>query len=144
METSDNYSAIKLISNNDTIKNGIYILKRGDLLDTNIYKIGKTERSLYKRHNEYKIKNTTVLYYLPVDNIVNAIKQLIIYKLKKNSNLKFRSDIGNEYFEGEYNIILNTINDICNDYRVDHNVDIENYIKLSNENHKPTLKSKNN
>ncbi len=146
METSDNYSAInfiKLISNNKTIKYGIYILKRGDLLDTNIYKIGKTERSLYTRHNEYKFKNTTVLYYLPVDK-VNALEQLIIYKLKKNNNLIFRSDIGNEYFEGEYNIILNTINDICNDYRIEHDVDIENYIKLSNENHKPTLKSKNN
>ncbi len=147
METSDNYSAInfiKLISKNDTIKYGIYILKRGDLLDTNIYKIGKTERSLYKRHNEYKIKNTTVLYYLPVNKIVYALEQLIIYKLKNNNNIIFRSDLGNEYFEGEYTIILNTINDICNDYRVEHNIDIENYIKLSNENHKPTLKSKNN
>ncbi len=78
-----NYESTGLI-NNEQLKQGIYIIKRGDLLNTNIYKIGKTERSLYTRHNEYKYPGTRVLYFKPV-KFVSCIERLILNLLKENN-----------------------------------------------------------
>ncbi len=144
MKISDSLSTIeedyKLINKTKELLNGIYIMKRGDLIDKNVYKIGKTIRSLNKRHNEYKVPNTIVLFYIAV-NKVDQLEQLIIFKLKSNKDIIFRVDLGNEYFEGEYNIIKDTINNICNEYKVEHNYNIVKLIEYTNKNHKPTLKS---
>ena len=113
------------LNNNELLQFGIYILKRGDLLDTNIYKIGKTERTLYTRYNEYTYIGTQILHYLPV-NQTSHVERNIIRELKKNKDIKQCKEYGKEYFEGNYNIILDIVNKISNDnkYKINHTLDI--------------------
>ncbi len=141
MELSDSLSTLekfKLINNNKLLKFGIYILKRGDLLNTNVFKIGKTERSLFTRYNEYDFPGTYILNYFPVIQ-VSYVERNIIANLKKNNKVIRRLDLGKEYFEGDYNIILESVLKKCSEYIVEHKFDIANLIKLCNINHKPTI-----
>ncbi len=140
LSTNEDY---KIINKAKELLFGIYIMKRGDLLNTNVYKIGKTERSLNTRHNEYSVPNTIVLYYIPV-NKVDAIEQLIIFKLKNTKFIKFRVDLGNEYFEGDYEIIKNIIYNLCDAFKIEHNYNINKLIEYTNNNHRPTIKFLNN
>ncbi len=132
----------KIINKVKELLFGIYIIKRGDLLNTNIFKIGKTQRSLNTRHNEYSIPNTYVLFYIPV-NKVDALEQLIIFQLKNTQYIVFRNDLGSEYFEGEYEIIKSVIINLCSQFKINHNYNIGKLIEYSNNNHKPTLKYNN-
>ncbi len=127
------------LNNSDLLQFGIYILKRGDLLDTNIYKIGKTERTLLTRYNEYTNIGTKIFHYLPV-NQTSYVERYIIRELKKNKDIKIRLDYGKEYFEGELNIIFDVVNRICNNkkYKVNHELDILKLIDYCNNNHTPT------
>ncbi len=127
------------LNNNELLQFGIYILKRGDLLDTNIYKIGKTERTLLTRYNEYTNTGTKIFHYTPV-NQTSYVERYIIRELKKNKDIKIRLDYGKEYFEGELNIILDVVNRICNNkkYKVNHELDILKLIDYCNNNHSPT------
>ncbi len=130
----------KLINDATELRYGLYILKRGDILDTNIYKIGKTERSLNTRHNEYMEIGTKVLFFIPVNHVCQ-LEQILINQLKNNDNIIFRSDYGNEYFEGEYDLIKKILNNLSVIFKVEHNYNIDKLIEFTNNNHKPTIRN---
>jgi hypothetical protein len=132
----------KLINSDKLLKFGIYILKRGDLLDTNIFKIGKTDRSLLTRYNEYNYPGTYILNYFPVNQCA-FVERIIINSLKKNNNIIRRLDLGNEYFEGDYNVIFESVNNKCFEYIIEHQFNILELINYCNNNHKPTIKISN-
>ncbi len=139
MTTNINFDEFNLLNNNPLLKFGIYILKRGDLISSNVYKIGKTERTLYNRFNEYNYPGTYILDYIPVSQISFTERHILI-NLKNNNNIIKRCDLGNEYFEGDYTIIYDIVMTVCNEYKIINTLDIKKLIEYCNNNHKPTLK----
>jgi hypothetical protein len=85
----------------------IYLLQEREFIKTkeNIYKVGMTEKENHKRFNQYP-KGSILLCQLICDNCKNIEK--IVLKLFKQ-NFKQRKDIGNEYFEGDYKIMIDII-----------------------------------
>ena len=88
--------------------NYIYLLQEREFIKTNenIYKIGKSNAKNLTRFKQYP-KNS-VLLFQSICNNCNIMEKIIIKVFKK----KFirRKDIGNEYFEGDYEKMINIIN----------------------------------
>ena len=82
------------------------------LLVTNeqIYKIGKTTRTMKERFSDYPNKSE-LIYYCDVDNCDK--RELFIIK-EFTKQFKLRSDIGNEYFEGNIDDMLKLFKLCCN------------------------------
>jgi hypothetical protein len=93
---------------NGTVKiNYIYLLQEREFIKTNenIYKIGRTEQENYQRFNQYP-KGTILLFQMMCSDCKNTETNII----KEFKNVfKQRIDIGNEYFEGDYNIMIDII-----------------------------------
>ena len=89
------------------IVNYIYLLQEREFIKTNenIYKIGMTKKQNNKRFNQYP-KGSILLFQMICNDCVFIEKQLI--KIFKETFIK-RIDIGNEYFEGIYNDMINII-----------------------------------
>ena len=85
----------------------VYLLQEREFIKTkeNIYKIGMTKKENHKRFNQYP-KGSVLLFQMICDDCKNIEKQVI--KLFKQK-LKIRKDIGNEYFEGDYKIMIDII-----------------------------------
>ena len=115
----------------------IYVLIEREFIKTNekIYKIGYTKQKKGKRFANYP-KNSKILYYSIVIN-VKKIERMIIDIFKK----KFlqQLDIGIEYFKGNSDIMINTVNLIIklfylnNDYYENNNILRFNNILLNNK-----------
>ena len=97
----------------------VYLIQEREFIKTseNIYKIGKSKQENNKRINQYPKQSKLILQIL-CDNCDELEKELIIsFKNKYNH----RKDIGNEYFEGDFEDIIknifytrNNIDDIIN------------------------------
>ncbi len=122
------------ISISDELRSGIYILQENIHINTLIFKIGKTDRGLFKRFSEYD-KGSIVYYYIPI-NYSGLNETQVLNKLRKETNIKNRTDIGKEYFEGEYKLIEEIINKTCLDKKKDNDYNINEFINYCNLNHK--------
>jgi hypothetical protein len=93
----------------DTIMltNYIYLLQEREFIKTkeNIYKVGRTKKENHQRFNQYP-KGSILLFQMICNNCEN-IESLIIKQFKEQ--FIQRKDIGNEYFEGDYHVMINNI-----------------------------------
>lgn len=89
------------------IVNYIYLLQEREFIKTkeNIYKVGKTSKENHKRFNQYP-KGSILLFQIICENC-HKIEKQIITKFKEE--FKQRTDIGSEYFEGDYKSMIDVI-----------------------------------
>jgi len=87
--------------------NYIYLLQEREFIKTNqnIFKIGRTTKENFKRFNHYP-KGSILLFQMICSNCKN-IEKNIITQFKKNFN--HQKNIGNEYFEGDYKLMIDEI-----------------------------------
>jgi hypothetical protein len=87
--------------------NYIYLIIEREFRKTreNIFKVGMTKQKNDKRFKQYP-KDSKLLFQMICKDCKNIEKQII--KLFKEK-FKHRNDIGNEYFEGDYKIMIDTI-----------------------------------
>jgi len=92
--------------------NYIYLLQEREFVNSNqsIYKIGKTKRENLTRFHQYPKNSLLLLQLQCLDNCDNIEKKLIE---SFKSKYKQRTDIGREYFEGNYQLMMI---DICFDF----------------------------
>lgn len=83
--------------------NYIYLLQEKEFIKTNIYKIGITQEI-----NQYP-ENSIILFQINCNNI--SEEQIIKQIIKQfTENFIQRTNIGNEYFEGDSKKMINMIN----------------------------------
>ena len=89
--------------------NYIYLIQEREFIKTqeNIYKIGMTTKENHTRFKQYP-KNSTLLLQIVCDNCKKMEKE--ITKLFEQKFM-IRKDIGREYFQGDYKLMINYI---CN------------------------------
>jgi hypothetical protein len=82
----------------------VYLLREREFLKSGeeIYKVGKTI-NYQRRFNSYP-KHSHIICLMSTD-FMSLIENKMLKKLRKNTKLKNRKDIGREYFEGDVNII---------------------------------------
>jgi T5orf172 domain len=98
--------------------NYIYLLQEREFIKTkeNVYKIGRTKQENHKRFQQYP-KSSILLFQMICDDC-NNIEKRVIEQFKEKFNQ--RKDIGYEYFEGDYKVMINMIyliisKEICDD-----------------------------
>jgi hypothetical protein len=86
----------------------IYCLIEREFIKTgeNVFKIGRTNQDNYDRFKQYP-KGSKLIYQCMCVNSKEAEKDII---KKSKEKLKLRKDIGNEYFEGDINVLIDIIN----------------------------------
>lgn len=127
----------------DKYKSGIYIMIRPEHVNDKIYKVGMTDSKLNKRHNQYII-GTKVLHFIPCKKAKN-IEQLILEILRNSDNIIYRSDIGLEYFQGEYDLIKNILISNCPDFfKIKYDFNLDDFINCTNKYCKGPKKNINN
>jgi hypothetical protein len=87
--------------------NYIYLLQEREFIKTkeNIYKVGRTRKENYERFNQYP--KGSILLFQMICKKCEKIEVEIIKEFKDRFNQ--RKDIGNEYFEGDYKIMIDII-----------------------------------
>jgi hypothetical protein len=85
----------------------IYLLQEREFINTkeNIYKVGRTKMDNLKRFNQYP-KQSALLFHMICNNCVYS-EALVIKEFK--DKFKQRTDIGNEYFEGDLKLMIEII-----------------------------------
>lgn len=85
----------------------IYLLQEREFIKTkeNIYKVGKTTKPNHERFNQYP-KGSILLFQMICSNC-SDMEYKVIKAFK--DNFKLRKDIGNEYFEGDSDDMINVI-----------------------------------
>ena len=85
----------------------IYLIKEREFIKTKepIYKIGKTKQENLQRIKSYP--NGSILLLYIITNDCDKNEKLIIQKFKQH--FIHKKDIGNEYFMGDYNHMINII-----------------------------------
>ncbi len=122
------------ISVSDELHSGIYILQRNDHIGTNIFKVGRTDVGIFNRYTSGYDTGSILYYYCPVSDS-KSTESFILSNLRTNSLIKYRRDLGLEYFESDYKNILDTVNNLCNYLKIEHNYNINDLIKFCNDNH---------
>jgi hypothetical protein len=113
----------------------IYLLQEREFIKTkeNIYKVGMTKKENHKRFDQYP-KGSVLLFQMICNNCKNIERQII--KLFKEKFTR-RTDIGNEYFEGDYKVMIDYIYSTIKDENGEcENVKITNSKEESEENYK--------
>jgi hypothetical protein len=91
-----------------------------------------TDSKLNKRHNQYNI-GTKVLHFIPCKK-AKHIEQLILEILRHSNNIIYRSDIGLEYFQGEYDLIKNILISNCPDFfTIKYDFNLVDFINSANK-----------
>jgi hypothetical protein len=94
-----------------TSNNYIYLLIEREFIALNkpVYKIGRTRQEHNKRIESYP-KGSRLLIQMYCDDCINIESKLLRwFRIKYKS----RKDIGAEYFEGDYRLMLADIYDVC-------------------------------
>jgi len=106
----------------------IYIIQDCRFIETNkpIYKIGKTNKPLLARINNYS-KGSQLCYYIKTLNCAKVEKKVI--DIFKKKFFQKKHDIGTEYFEGDIKLMIKEINQIYDIY----NLNISNIEELTIE-----------
>jgi uncharacterized C2H2 Zn-finger protein len=96
--------------NENNNKEFIYLLQEREFIKTKepIYKIGKTKQEKLKRIKSYP-NGSELLFYIICNNC-DEIEKTIINKFKIHFNHK--KEFGNEYFMGNYNLMIDIIYNI--------------------------------
>jgi len=117
-----------IIEKQEEVKNNeyIYLIQEREFIKTNehIYKIGKTKQPCLKRLYNYPNGTTLILQILCND--CDTYEKILIIKFKQL--FIHKKNIGNEYFMGDYNEMINII------YELIYNKDIKKDIKNKEEN----------
>ena len=107
----------------NTFHNYIYLLREREFIktDENIYKIGRTQKPNLDRIKSYP-NGSDLIFYIKCDDCVTLEKR-IIHRFIEVFNL--RKDIGNEYFEGDWEemvqIVMSLWRNECPAHEVDSN-----------------------
>jgi len=115
--------------------NYIYLLQEREFLKTGelIYKVGRTTKPNYQRFNQYPNGSVLLFQMICMDCVKNEMS--IIEKFKE----KFinRPDIGREYFEGDYNDMIDIIysNIKSNDSVITNNHELPNTEETTTDNY---------
>jgi hypothetical protein len=119
---NNNCIANNIIDNKN--KEFIYLLQEREFINNNepIYKIGKTKQKKLKRIKSYS-NGSELLFYIACNNC-DEIEKLVLNKFK--NTFIHKKDIGNEYFMGNYNIMIDIIYNIIR--LSNNNQNIENNI----------------
>ena len=90
----------------------VYLLQEREFIKTNekIYKIGKTKQQNHNRFTKYP-KDSLLLFQMSCDNC--TLIENTILSIFKNNFIQ-RSDIGNEYFEGDSKNMIEIISYVVN------------------------------
>lgn len=85
----------------------IYLLQEREFIKTkeHVYKVGMTKKENHERFNQYP-KGSVLLFQIFCNDCKN-MEKLVLKKFKET--FKQRKDIGNEYFEGEYKVMIDII-----------------------------------
>ena len=120
--------------------NYVYLLQEREFIKTkeNIYKIGMTKQENLERFHQYPKSSVLLLQTICKD--CKKIETLVLKKFKET--FKQRKDIGNEYFEGNYNTMMKIINSIVENETCD-NVKNEDIPQTSKDNDNQTLQEDN-
>ena len=119
---------------NPILQSGIYILIENKYRRDKIYKVGKTDAGLINRIKQYD-KLTKVLFFCPTYTSKH-IEQVMIKQLKLTTLIKWRKDIGLEYFQGDLNLIKDIVIKITSICAINHNEDIDNLLVEINKHNK--------
>jgi len=92
--------------------NYLYLIQTGEDLKTNIYKIGKTEKTLEQRLKGYDIKSYMIRSSLVDDCHKREVELLEIF------NHRFKLNRGKEYFEGDINDMILEFNNFCDKFKI--------------------------
>ncbi len=123
-----------LLSISEELRSGIYILQRDDHKNTKIFKVGRTDAGIFTRFSNGYKKESVLCYYSPVKNTIST-ETFILNSLRNDNNIKYRQDIGYEYFETEYDYIYNIVKNLTTLLKVEHNYNIDELIDYCNKNH---------
>jgi hypothetical protein len=124
----------KMSIHNPILQSGIYILIENKYRRDKIYKVGKTDAGLINRIKQYD-KLTKVLFFCPTYTSKH-IEQVMIKQLKLTTLIKWRKDIGLEYFQGDLNLIKDIVIKITSICAINHNEDIDNLLVEINKHNK--------
>lgn len=99
----------------------IYIIKLAEHIrcKDNIFKVGMTTRGVVKRLKGYP-KNSQILFSIKVKDaklcerfvLENCRKETNLKKCDRNNKEQYKR-LGNEYFEGDYKLLLNLVKTSC-------------------------------
>ena len=91
----------------ETLTNYIYLLQEREFvnINSNIFKVGMTTKLNHERFNQYP-KGSKLLFKIICNDCKN-IEKIILKKFKEKFNHQLA--IGNEYFEGDYKIMIDDI-----------------------------------
>lgn len=125
--TSDISNKIKMNENYSSNIEYIYLLQEREFLESriNVFKIGKSTQENLKRFKQYP-KGSLLLLQSKCSDCHTCETELL--QLFKKSFIK-RSDIGNEYFEGNSYDMINQINKVILDTRNSESKNKEFYIE---------------
>ena len=122
--------------NNDNNQNKefIYLLQQREFINTKepIYKIGKTKQEKLKRIKSYP-KGSELLFYIVCNNC-DEIEKTIINKFK--GHFIHKKELGNEYFMGDYNLMIDTIYNIIRSSKTEDIKTIKDNNEDNNENNR--------
>jgi hypothetical protein len=115
--------------------NYIYLLQEREFLKTGelIYKVGRTTKPNYQRFNQYPNGSVLLFQMICIDYVKNEMSIIEQFKHKFIS----RPDIGREYFEGDYNDMIDIIyssiksNDVITPFLIS-NADFRHYFPHKN------------
>jgi hypothetical protein len=101
----------KIIKKDDDDFGSIYLLREREFVKLNehVYKIGMTNRNMSKRFSEYP-KDSELIFTVAVPSKLTKITEADIIK-EYISHFKQRTDVGVEYFEGNYKEMIKIIVD---------------------------------
>lgn len=107
----------------------LYVIKLREFITigASVYKIGRTDRPLKQRINQYP-KGSNLIYFVEVPVGSTCIMEAkLIKSLKENEDIRQCIEYGTEYFEGEVGTIINIINKITTEKYIDvkHEEEIE-------------------
>jgi hypothetical protein len=102
----------------------IYIIKLAEHIrcKDNIFKVGMTTRGVVKRLKGYP-KNSQILFSTKVKDaklcerfvLENCRKETNLKKCDRNNTEQYKR-LGNEYFEGDYKLLLNVVKTSCDKF----------------------------
>ena len=103
--------------------NYIYLLQEREFIKTNeqIFKFGRTKKECLTRFYQYP-KGSVLLFQMICDNCKSMENQI---KQSFKQNFKQRTDIGTEYFEGNYKEMMHIIYVTIQTGQIDENMLID-------------------
>lgn len=109
------YNKHNIFKENEIEEGYLYIIIEREFIrmNENIYKIGCTN-DIIRRYKQYP-KDSKIIYTI-IHKKYKEIEKKWLLKLNDNKKLIKRKDIGQEYYEGDYNLIIKELSKIIDIY----------------------------